>query len=184
MPFADRGLAIDAFSRLPLTTSNRKLADYWLSLWSGNQLPLRSQLSPAYMKDLLPGIGIFEVRAGESSRCRLAGTAIQRALGREIAGSDWRTYTPVDQQAERLKRNSAIANGAVGIGVRNTTTPEGLNSTTQELQLPFADETEDGARLILFHLDWRPESTLSGVTSIAPVPVADRFDVVSLLPSQ
>jgi hypothetical protein len=178
-----RDLAINAFAKLPLSASNTKLAQYWLSLWDGDRPPHRAQLSPARMKDLLPGIGIFEVRAGESSRCRLAGTAIQRALNREIAGLDWRAYTPHDQHAKRLERNSIIAKGAVGIGTRSNSNPEGAR-VSQELQLPFADQTEDGARLILFHLDWRPESTLSGVTSIAPVPLADRFDVVSLLPSQ
>jgi len=178
-----RDLAMNAFAKLPLSPTNIKLAQYWLSLWDGDQLPHRAQLSPARMKDLLPGIGIFEVRAGESSRCRLAGTAIQRALGREIAGTDWRAYTPHHQHAERLERNSIIASGAVGIGTRRNNTADGISST-QELQLPFADRTEDGARLILFHLDWRPESTLSGITSIAPVPIADRFDTVSLLPSQ
>jgi hypothetical protein len=174
-----RHRAIEAFTQLPLSAANAKLAQYWLSLWNGDQLPLRSQLSPARMKDMLPGIGIFEVRAGVSSRCRLAGTAIQHALGREIAGMDWRSYTRPDQHAERLTRNSAIANGAVGVGTRR-----GESGVTQELQLPFADETEDGARLILFHLDWRPESTLSGLPSIAPVPIADRFEVVSLLQVQ
>jgi hypothetical protein len=82
-----------------------------------------------------------------------------------------------------LERNSIIANGAIGIGMRHNKMADGI-STTQELQLPFADKTEDGARLILFHLDWRPESTLSGVPSIAPVPVADRFEAVSLLQVQ
>lgn len=175
-----RDLAMDAFANLPLSAANAKLARYWLSLWDGDQLPLRSQLSPAQMKDLLPGIGIFEVRAGESSRCRLAGTAIQRALGREIAGSDWRAYTPAAQHAERLQRNCAIASGGVGIGIRNTATPEG-QSTTQELQLPFADETEDGARLILFHLDWRPAETLNTGKRILTVPVADQFHVMPLV---
>lgn len=170
-----RDRAIEAFTQLPLSGANTKLAQYWLSLWNGDQLPLRSQLSPARMKDMLPGIGIFEVRAGVSSRCRLAGTAIQHALGREIAGMDWRSYTRADQHAERLTRNSAIASGAVGIGTRH-----GENGVTQELQLPFADATEDGARLILFHLDWRPEDTLNSEKTILTVPVADRFRVVSL----
>jgi hypothetical protein len=178
-----RDLAMNAFAKLPLSASNIKLAQYWLSLWDGDELPHRAQLSPARMKDLLPGIGIFEVRAGESSRCRLAGTAIQRALGRELAGLDWRTYTPHHQHAERLQRNSIIADGAVGMGIRHSRAPQGAG-TTQELQLPFADRTEDGARLILFHLDWRPESTLSGPPSIAPVPIADRFEVVPLLQTQ
>ncbi|HSM97027.1 MAG TPA: PAS domain-containing protein [Rhizomicrobium sp.] len=176
MLFADRGRAMEAFSRLPLTVSNGKLAEYWLSLWSGNRLPQRSQLSPARIKELLPGIGIFEVRAGESSRCRLAGTAIQRALGREISGCDWRSYTPDSQQAERLHRNTAIARGAVGIGIRN-----GRAGITQELMLPFADDTEDGARLILFHLDWRPEDTLNNGKTVLAVPVADQFHTVPLI---
>ena len=170
-----RDLAMNAFAKLPLSASNIKLAQYWLSLWDGDELPHRAQLSPARMKDLLPGIGIFEVRAGVSSRCRLAGTAIQHALGREIAGLDWRSYTRPNQQAERLMRNSAIANGAVGIGTRR-----GDDGVTQELQLPFADETEDGARLILFHLDWRPESTLNVEKTVLTVPVADQFHVVAL----
>jgi hypothetical protein len=174
-----RDLATNAFAKLPLSASNIRLAQYWLSQWDGDQLPHRAQMSPARIKDLLPGIGIFEVPAGESSRCRLAGTAIQHALGREIAGMDWRSYTRADQHAERLTRNSAIAHGAVGIGTRRSE-----NRVTQELQLPFADETEDGARLILFHLDWRPESILGGSPSIAPVPVADQFEVVSLLQIQ
>lgn len=174
-----RDLAMNAFASLPLSAANAKLAQYWLSLWDGDRLPLRSQLSPARMKDLLPGIGIFEVRAGESSRCRLAGTAIQRALGRELAGCDWRAYTPAAQHAERLQRNCAIANGGVGIGIRSTTAREGV-STTQELQLPFADETEDGARLILFHLDWRPGETLNTGKTVLTVPVADQFHVIPL----
>ncbi|MBS0274306.1 MAG: PAS domain-containing protein [Proteobacteria bacterium] len=178
-----RDLAMNAFAKLSLSPMNIRLAQYWLSLWDSDRLPFRAQLSPARMKDLLPGIGIFEVRAGESSRCRLAGTAIQRALGREIAGADWRAYTPRHQHAERLERNSIIAKNAIGIGTRCNSTADGVSST-QELQLPFADQTEDGARLILFHLDWRPESILGGIASIEPVPIADRFDTVSLLPSQ
>ena len=176
MAFADWEEAARAFARLALTDSNRKLADYWLSLWTGGNLPQRAQLSPARIKELLPGIGIFEVRAGESSRCRLAGTAIQRALGREIAGADWRSYTPAGQQGERLLRNSAIANGAVGIGIR-----AGASGSTQELQLPFADETEDGARLILFHLDWRPRDTLNSGRTVLNIPVADQFHVIPLM---
>ena len=170
-----RDVALAAFERFSLSATNEKLARCWLSLWSGDTPPKRSQLSPSRMKDLLPGIGIFEVRPGESSRCRLSGTAIQRALGREIAGLEWRQYTPVDQWHSRLARNSQIAEGAIGIGVRRS-----VSGVTQELQLPFADETEDGARLILFHLDWRPEDTLHEPREIAPVRIADEFHVFSL----
>lgn len=178
MTVMKRDVALAAFEKLSLSPANDKLARYWLSLWNGNMPPTRAQLSPSRMKDLLPGIGIFEVRPGESSRCRLSGTAIQRALGREIAGLDWRQYTPKDQWHSRLARNSQIAEGGVGVGLRRVSKENG--GITQELQLPFADETEDGARLILFHLDWRPESTLHEPREIAPVRIADEFHVFSL----
>jgi hypothetical protein len=170
-----RDVALAAFEKLSLSPTNEKLARYWLSLWNGEAPPNRAQLSPARVKDLLPGIGIFEVRPGESSRCRLSGTAIQHALGHEIAGLEWRQYTPTDQWHARLARNAQIAEGGVGIGLRRG--PQGV---TQELQLPFADRTEDGARLILFHLDWRPEDRLIEERVIAPVRIADEFHVFSL----
>src|SRR6202000_9311 len=111
----NRARAIAAFEQFNLTPANRQLAEYWLSLWRGDALPKRSDFSPARASKLLPGIGLFEVRAGVSSRCRLSGSAIQQTLGRELAGLDWRQYTPEDQWATRLERNTAIANGAVGI---------------------------------------------------------------------
>jgi hypothetical protein len=174
-----RDVARAAFEKLALSPSNEKLARYWLSLWDGDALPKRAQLSPARVKDLLPGIGIFEVRPGESSRCRLSGTAIQHALGREIAGLDWRQYTAKEHWQSRLARNSQIADGGVGVGLRRGQ-PDGGAGATQELQLPFADETEDGARLILFHLDWRPEDRLHKPQTIAPARIADEFHVFSL----
>jgi hypothetical protein len=179
MTVMKRDRALAAFGKLSLSPMNEKLARYWFSLWSGDVPPMRAQLSPSRMKDLLPGIGIFEVRPGESSRCRLSGTAIQRALGREIAGLEWRQYTPADQWHARLARNSQIAEGGVGVGLRRARADQG-GGITQELQLPFADRTEDGARLILFHLDWRPEDTLNDVREIAPIRVADEFRVLSL----
>jgi hypothetical protein len=174
-----RDVALAAFENLALSPLNEKLARYWLSLWNGDALPRRAQLSPSRVKNLLPGIGIFEVRPGESSRCRLSGTAIQHALGREIAGLDWRQYTAKDQWHSRLARNSQIAEGGVGVGLRRAQ-QDGSAGVTQELQLPFADETEDGARLILFHLDWRPESSLHEPKDAAPIRIADEFHVFSL----
>jgi len=176
MAVMKRGVAVSAFENLGLSPLNKKLARYWLSLWNAETLPMRSQLSPSAMKELLPGIGIFEVRPYESTRCRLSGTAIQHALGREIAGREWREYTPKDQWSSRLARNSQIAEGGVGVGLRHQ---QGAGAT-QELQLPFGDRTADGARLILFHLDWRPEDTLREEKDLAPIRIADEFHVFAL----
>jgi hypothetical protein len=178
MAVTRRAAAIDAFSNLPLSVANARLATYWLSLWRGDTLPLRSDFSPSQVREHLPGIGIFEVRPGESTRCRLAGTIIRDAVGRELTGCDWRSYTNEDQWAERLARNTTIASGAVGVGIRYNPRVDGLR-ITQELQLPFADATEDGARLLLFHLDWRP-GPVDIKSPAMPIRVADEFHAIPL----
>lgn len=178
MAITKRDLAVDALSKLPLSLMNKRLAQYWLSLWRGDELPLRADFSPSQVRALLPGIGIFEVRPNESARCRLAGTIIGRAVGRELTGCDWRSYTEKALWGERLRRNTEIATGSVGVGIRHAPHPDGPR-VTQELQLPFADEAEDGARLLLFHLDWRPGPEDSRPER-KPINVADEFYVIPL----
>jgi hypothetical protein len=173
-----RDRATDAFAKLPLSFANVQLAKYWLSLWNGDELPRRADFSPGQVRGHLPGIGIFEVRPGESVRCRLAGTILTRAVGREITGCDWRSYTAEANWAERLERNTLIARGAVGVGIRHNVTDDGVRMT-QELQLPFADETEDGARQLLLHLDWRPGNVMLKPRSNA-IKIADEFHAIPL----
>ena len=38
------------------------------------------------MRDLLPSIGIFAVKPGIATHCRLAGTELTRAIGRDLKG--------------------------------------------------------------------------------------------------
>ncbi len=181
MHTANKDLAIRAFEELGLTGRNHTLALYWLSLWNDDRLPTRAQLEPGRMRDLLPGIGIFQIRPGISAHCRLAGTAITRALGRDLTGRNWQEYTPQADWKLRLDRNSTIAMGSIGIGIRHGSDAQGRPERIVELQLPFADMAEDGTRQILFHLDWRaPEFT----PKPQPVPegarIADAFHAVAL----
>ncbi|HWA29903.1 MAG TPA: PAS domain-containing protein [Rhizomicrobium sp.] len=178
MTVTRQALAVDALSKLPLSVANRRLAQYWLSLWRGDEMPLRADFSPSQAREHLPGIGLFEVRPNEGTRCRLAGTVFTHAVGRELTGCDWREYTHKDLWAERLKRNTEIAMGSVGVGIRHNPRVDGLR-VTQELQLPFADRSEAGSRLLLFHLDWRPSpEDLKGEAK--PIKVADEFYAISL----
>lgn len=175
-----REAAIAAFSKLDLSGPNLQLAHYWLSLWQGGEIPLRSAFNPAKVKNLLPGVGIFEVRPGESVRCRIAGTSLVQSINRDISGTDWRDYTPKEHWAARLERNSTIALGSVGVGIRHGVSENGPTRSI-ELQLPFGDQAEDGARLMLFHLDWRPASYASyrpkGSNTAA---IADEFACIAL----
>jgi hypothetical protein len=180
MQRANRDAAIAAFEALGIEGRNRSLAAYWLSLWPGDQLPRRADFNPARVAKLLPGIGIFSVTPGVQSACRLLGTAIVRAAGRDFTGLDWRAYTPRDEWQLRLDRNSTIAQGHVGIGTRSVIGATGQPERSVELQLPFADEAEDGTRQILFHLDWRePDFSIRAAPDGVPA-VANTFQAISL----
>ena len=181
MPTAKRDRAIQAFEKLGLTGANRRLAVYWLSLWNGDNLPMRAQFRPGAMRDLLPGIGIFAVKPGVATHCRLAGTELTRAIGRDVTGLSWQAYTPPDEWKLRLDRNSEIAKGSVGIGIRHTQDRHGQPERAIELQLPFADEAEDGTRQILFHLDWRvPRLAVRPAPAPQGPRIADQFLAVAL----
>jgi hypothetical protein len=182
MQRANRDAAITAFETLNISGRNHALAAYWLSLWRGDQMPMRADFNPAKIGALLPGIGLFSVKPGEHSGCRLAGTAIAQATGRELTGLDWRQYTPRHEWQLRLERNSAIALGQIGIGIRNGANADGRKERFMELQLPFADEAEDGTRQILFHLDWRaPDYSPRTVSETSALKVADGFHAVALV---
>lgn len=181
MQRANRDAAIRAFETLGIAGRNHALAAYWLSLWRGDRMPMRADFNPAKVSTLLPGIGLFSVKPGAHSVCRLAGTAIAQATGRELTGLDWRQYTPKHEWQARLDRNSAIALGQIGIGIRNGTNPDSRPERFMELQLPFADEAEDGMRQILFHLDWRaPEYTPRSLSGTNTPKIADAFHAIAL----
>ena len=164
-----------------MAPNNRRLADYWLSLWEGDALPARGRFEPAPVRDLLPGIMIQEVKPGVSMHVRLSGTAINQAFGRDVTGCDLLALSPPEVRAERLARNSHVADGAIGLAVRRAESRLGAEAESQELHLPFRDVIADGARLILFHTDWRPRDAEPGVPEIADVlRLAAEFRTVPL----
>jgi hypothetical protein len=182
MQRANRDAAIAAFETLGVKGRNHALAAYWLSLWRGDRMPMRADFNPAKVGALLPGIGIFSVKPGVQAACRLAGTAIALATGRELTGLDWRQYTPKDEWKLRLERNSAIALGQVGIGIRDGVDADGRSERFTELQLPFADEAEDGTRQLLFHLDWRARDYSPRTMSETVTPgIAAAFHAIALV---
>ena len=177
----DRQIAETALAGWSLAAANRRLAEYWLSLWEGDALPPRSRFAPAAVRDLLPGIMIQEVKPGVRMTVRLCGTAITQAFGRDLTGCDLVALSPPDVRAERLARNSRIAEGAIGLAARRAMSRMGKPAESQEIHLPFADITEDGARLILLHSSWRPKGAEPGVPEVENVlRLADEFQIVPL----
>lgn len=165
----DAQCARRALADLPLSSANRRLADYWLELWDGDLLPLRARFMPARVRELLPGIMIQEVEPGRRVGIRLCGTAISQAFGRDLTGADLIALSPDATRDDRLAYHSLIAEGAIGFAVRRGKTRHGLPAESEELHLPLRDRTECNGRLVLFHSDWRPRNAHPGIAEVPDV---------------
>jgi len=165
-PAFDHAFAAAALRGQEWSACNRKLAEYWLGLWHGDALPARTDFSPQAVRDLLPGMMILEIKPNVRVTARLAGTAVNSAFGIDLTGKDILALSPEASREGRLARNSEVAKGAASLCVRNAQTRLGQIVTSQEIQLPLSDFTEDGARLVLFHTSWRPENAQPGVPDV------------------
>lgn len=150
---ASRGIESLGFGAL-----NLELARHWLSLWKDGEPPPRSEIKPRHVKNHLPGIAIIEMRKDGSVTCRLAGSALAMGLGVDPTGKDLIAITPPEQRAARLHRYQRVLHGAVSRCVKPHMTRFGTMIDVEDIQLPLGGVTEDGARQILYHADWRPQT--------------------------
>jgi hypothetical protein len=97
-----------------LSPRSKRIANYWLSIWDGDNCPAREAVTPAPIKDLLPGLIFFQVIPGRSVTVRMAGTDFLTLLKFELTGSDWLAVTPQQDRAQRLEVFTAVAQGAIG----------------------------------------------------------------------
>ena len=128
---------------------NRAFAEYWLSLWSNDVLPSRSQLNPSKMKRFLRNLMILDVKPQSMVTVRLAGTAITGALEMELAGKDWVALAPEHYRAERLRILSEIAAGALGVGYRRLDLIHNQELVCEEVILPFAEEASGNTPVVV-----------------------------------
>jgi len=154
MPVWNPTKAVTAFETFGLTGTNAAMAVYWMSLWSPTAPPRRSSFNPARVRDLLPAIGLSEVRE-DRAICRLSGHYIDMAMGGELRGKDMFSLVSGEQRQVRRERLTALVLGRVALS-RTRYTMCGATYVAETLQLPFFGETEDGARQYLAHTNWRP----------------------------
>jgi len=176
----DWSVASSAFEALPLCAGNRQIVRYWLSLWEGDELPLRARFEPLRVRDLLPGVVIMEIKPQERVLIRLSGSAINRAFGMDITGKDILALTPERHRATRLARNSRVAEGAASFVHRSGITADGAPWSSEEVQLPFRDLTPDGARLILLHTSWCPPEGVQDAVLEDVLAPAEDFQTIPL----
>jgi hypothetical protein len=88
--------------------------------------------------------------------CRLAGTAVDAALGFSLKGMSLIEPLAEDQRPLRQHRWNEVATGAMAIAVTHYRDEAGDPQILQNLHLPFAGTTETGSRVFLVHTNVRP----------------------------
>ena len=155
------------FADDPPSPEGERLAQYWLSLWQGDELPRRADFRPREVVDLLPNISILDVVPDKSVYCRLMGSFIVEGAGRDFTGCDWIAVTKPEERPERLKRFSDVARGAIGRGIRCARRASGEEQLCEEIMLPFRDVGANGARQVLTYIGWRPSVYDPTITGLA-----------------
>lgn len=150
---AARAIELLGFGKL-----NLQLARHWFSLWQDGAPPAREAIKPRDVKSLLPGIAIFEMRSDRSVVCRLAGSAIAMGLGFDPTGKDLIALTPPEHRAARMARYNKVLAGAVSRCLKPHLTRFNTKIMVEDIQLPLGGVTAEGARQILYHADWRPQT--------------------------
>ena len=155
-PLFDRNAARSALGAVSFVPDNRRLADYWLSLWDGDALPLRRHFEPRRVPNLLSGICIFDVVPNKQVTCRLAGSAIRQALGYELKNTDWLAHLAPGDRPVRLSRFTELTLGTAAWSLRRARYIDGHDRIAEEILLPFGDVGLDDVRHVMTHSAWRP----------------------------
>jgi hypothetical protein len=148
--------AVAAIEQFGLVEKNMRLACYWLSLWEGDAPPTRESFDPRKVVELLPGIGLVDMHEDKGPICRLSGTAIDRALGRPVTGTNLLDFLPEKDRGTRLTRLNAILDGGISVSRTAFSTRHGTSNFVETLQLPLYGRCETGTRQYLAHANWRP----------------------------
>lgn len=106
----------DTFAGIDFASDeSRRFADYWNSLPRQGQVPVRGDFDPTAIKDLLPGIALFEVRSPDAVIVRLAGTKMVETLGQEVTGRNYLDLWSVAARPEVGKVLAAMVEQPCGL---------------------------------------------------------------------
>lgn len=89
-----------------------QLFDYWNEKRAGRPAPCRTDIEPADIRTLLPGIFICELSDQQALAFRLAGTALCAMFGQELKGADLGGLWLTDGQRNARRTGAAVLRGA------------------------------------------------------------------------
>ena len=85
-----------AFRAQLVIPEQRRLYDYWIAKFDGDQIPARRSIRPGDFIKLLPWVSVFDCHTGARGvRVRLAGTKLRDVFGKEITGLCLQDYEPL-----------------------------------------------------------------------------------------
>jgi len=158
MKAGDVSAAAATIEALGASAANLGLAAYWLSLWFDGLPPDRAAFDPARVKHLLPGVAVIQVFGDGVAVCRIAGTAIEAALGKCLTGCELVSLVPRELRRVRQIRHEALVDGGIALSKNYFCDEFGNTKAEERIYLPFSGVAEDGSRQFLFHTTLRPGS--------------------------
>ncbi len=124
---------------------------YWHSLCRGEKVPERNLLDLRELTSILPWMFILEMADDGSLRYRLAGSSLEGAMGRGMAGQTYSSVFSETEQGSIMEEMYATAL-VQGCGMLRTGTfkiDPGANFDLEVITLPFAEERAMGGIVLV-----------------------------------
>ena len=149
-----------AFRAQLIVPEQRQLYDYWLKAAADRRMPTRSDINPAAIPRILPGLSLIDVNA-DFGKCkvRLAGTKLREIYDREITGQliedlDWGDKRDYWLASYRRTVEDGIPTQGILRGPRN----HKEHLVQYWLKLPLCTENSDQIKILLCYDYFMPAS--------------------------
>lgn len=128
-----------------------ELLSYWQSIGGGERVPEKSQLDLRLLKSILPWMFILEMSKDGALRYRLAGSALEEAIGRGMTGQIYGEVFASAEQAAMMEELHAVSlvqsSGLLRIGSFNLS--GGHKIELEVVTLPFQDTRVMGGVILV-----------------------------------
>ena len=128
-----------------------QLLGYWWSLGGGEKVPERSLLNLRHLTSILPWMYILEMSADGSLRYRLAGSSLEEAIGRGMAGETYCNVFSATEQAALMEELYAVSlvqsSGILRTGSFKLHSKKRFD--LEVLSLPFQDSRAMGGTILV-----------------------------------
>lgn len=128
-----------------------QLLGYWRSLGGGDQVPERNVLNLRHLTPILPWMFILEMSTDGSLQYRLAGSSLEEAIGRGMAGQTYGNVFATHEQSSLMEELYAISlvqsSGVLRTGSFKLQSNNRFD--LEVLSLPFADSRAMGGTILV-----------------------------------